>query len=468
MSLITLLSDAFIPSHLRADEATYTKAKNLLGLAGAAVLAAPPFAGLYAWLGNTGGAIAIALTLPALVLFLGTMRLLGNLAVAQHGSMLTLFSLFCYLIWSMGGNPATAVNGWFAAVPLVATFMMGVRHGLWWLSLTLLAMLGFWWADATGSVAFPVNPVSDPRLLDIISNLGMVPFVAGLALFFQLTKDQSDDVRRRQVQTIQELMDEVAKLSTQVQSQVSRMVSSLDEQSREAQSLRSASEANLQLADRLQDTAATLVTDADQARRNADDGGTVVGTAIANTEALAASISQADELVRALQSRSQSISAIVDKIKGLAFQTNILALNATIEAAHAGAQGKGFAVVADNVRRLAGEAGDAASDIGREIGFILEHVQQTAQLLDSSQALADEGRGSAAMARDALQAIHASVCSVHAAMAHLQEVSAQQAEQNRSLQHVAGRIEEGIQQVAQGSGSINDAMGRLHARLHAH
>jgi methyl-accepting chemotaxis protein len=270
------------------------------------------------------------------------------------------------------------------------------------------------------------------------------------------------------VQTIQELMDEVAKLSSQVQSQVSRMVSSLDEQSREAQSLRSTSEANLQLADRLQDTAATLVTDADQARRNADDGGTVVGTAIANTEALAASISQADELVRALQSRSQSISAIVDKIKGLAFQTNILALNATIEAAHAGAQGKGFAVVADNVRRLAGEAGDAASDIGREIGFILEHVQQTAQLLDSSQALADEGRGSAAMARDALQAIHASVCSVHAAMAHLQEVSAQQAEQNRSLQHVAGRIEEGIQQVAQGSGSINDAMGRLHARLHAH
>src|SRR5690606_6675862 len=124
--------------------------------------------------------------------------------------------------------------------------------------------------------------------------------------------------------------------------------------SRDAHVLRDASEANEALVVRLQETSTHLVEEAERAHRNAEQGADVVGAAITTTEALATSIGEADALVRALHARSQDISSVVDKIKGLAFQTNILALNATIEAAHAGAQGKGFAVVADNVRRLAG------------------------------------------------------------------------------------------------------------------
>lgn len=465
MSAFESLSQAVIPASLREDEASHHKAKNLLGLAGAALLAAPPFAGLYAWLGNVPGAVAIGMTLPVLCVCLASMRITQSLWLAQHGSMFTLFALFCYLIWSMGGNPATAVNGWFAAVPLVAAFLLGLRHGLIWLLMSMGAMLGFAWADATGAVVFPVNPVTDPRLLEIISNLGLVPFVAGLALFFQMTKEQSDAIRRSQVVTIRQLMEDVARLSEQVQRDVVNMVGALDEQTRQAHGMRHASETGHALAASLQDTSGTLAREAHMARETAEHGADVVSQAITNTEALAESIGRADTLVRTLHARSQDISSIVDKIKGLAFQTNILALNATIEAAHAGAQGRGFAVVADNVRKLASEAGDAASDIGRELGVVLANIADTAALLSSSQSLADSGRNSAARAKEALQSIQASVAAVHAAMDSLQDVSAQQFQQHTELQAAATRIEQGIQQVAVGSGSISDAVGRLNARL---
>jgi methyl-accepting chemotaxis protein len=191
----------------------------------------------------------------------------------------------------------------------------------------------------------------------------------------------------------------------------------------------------------------------------------VVGSAITNSVALAESISQADQLVRTLQSRSQGISDIVDRIKGLAFQTNILALNATIEAAHAGAQGRGFAVVADNVRKLAGEAGEAATAISQELSVILDHIRDTAGLLGNSHELAESGRVSAAHAKQALQSIQDSVMALHGEMSRLEDVSHRQLNQNSELQSVASRMEQGIQQVAGGSSSIEQAMARLNARL---
>ncbi len=98
-----------------------------------------------------------------------------------------------------------------------------------------------------------------------------------------------------------------------------------------------------------------------------EKGSQIIHQTIDAIKKIATQVENSSTVINKLSSDTDSITSILDVIKGIAEQTNLLALNAAIEAARAGEQGRGFAVVADEVRSLAGKTQESTQEIEQTI-----------------------------------------------------------------------------------------------------
>lgn len=120
----------------------------------------------------------------------------------------------------------------------------------------------------------------------------------------------------------------------------------------------------------ISDNAQTALEFATQATAESAQGQELAVNATNLMTELSDDVATAADVVEQLHKNSESITAMLAVIKGIAEQTNLLALNAAIEAARAGEQGRGFAVVADEVRTLASRTQASTVDIEKIISTL--------------------------------------------------------------------------------------------------
>ena len=105
----------------------------------------------------------------------------------------------------------------------------------------------------------------------------------------------------------------------------------------------------------------------------------LIQEAVDANHAMLATVTDAVNAVRELNSTAQSVERISQ-------MTTLLSINARIEAARAGEAGQGFSVVADEVRRLAAQSRQESMAIMQRVARIEAVIQQAADSAEAQRA----------------------------------------------------------------------------------
>ena len=181
----------------------------------------------------------------------------------------------------------------------------------------------------------------------------------------------------------------------------------------------------------------------------ATEGRQGVATAVTGMQSIETNVSHIAELIEGLGENSKQIGEIVDTIAGIAEQTNLLALNAAIEAARAGEHGRGFAVVADEVRKLAEQSQEAASEISERIGRIQSSTQEAVDAMHQGLSEVMDGTKTVQGAGTSFDGIASMVGKVAAAS------QAMQSSVERLTQSI-GHIDAAVEEINTKSRSVAD------------
>ena len=126
---------------------------------------------------------------------------------------------------------------------------------------------------------------------------------------------------------------------------------------------------------------------AGMSRRHAEEAAGVASQIHATTTRLHALL----QTTQALGHSRGEIARFADQIETISFTTRLLSLNAAVEAARAGAAGRGFSVIASSVRKLSEDTQEAALQIRRASEDITRGLDATAQAVQETSALMDDG-----------------------------------------------------------------------------
>ena len=181
------------------------------------------------------------------------------------------------------------------------------------------------------------------------------------------------------------------------------------------------------------------------ASKSAEEGLAVIGQMSERINRAAEESLQSIATVNELAQKIEDINQLLENISRIATRTNMLALNAGIEAARAGAGGKGFAVVAEEIRKLAYESSDVASNVSRQMGDMSLKLQSVINSVKAGSSTSADANQRAKATMETISAILENLKKVSSAANDLSAVSEEQAasseEISATLQSISTEVE---------------------------
>ncbi|MDR9435362.1 MAG: methyl-accepting chemotaxis protein, partial [Thiohalophilus sp.] len=213
-----------------------------------------------------------------------------------------------------------------------------------------------------------------------------------------------------------------------------------------------------EMAATVQEVAQNTSVTADSARntqQEVDTGKQVVNTTASTIEQLSDEVGQAAQTMDSLRTQSDDIGSVIDVISGIAEQTNLLALNAAIEAARAGEHGRGFAVVADEVRGLATRTQQSTGEIQSIIERLQNEAKTATAVMKQGQSTAQNSVEHAQQAVTSLNTISNNVTTIFEMATQIataaEEQSAVADELNRNVTNISDGADQTLNAAQQSS-----------------
>ncbi len=372
--------DRFIPEALRADLDTARRSRNFVVFA----LLSPLFfiPNIIKWyaFGSTilaasmAGVMAVVITIPFVFRRVGSIAILGNLAFAA------LAWHFLLLPCLTGGIHSSAL-AWNLVVPVLAGTFVGIRSAIFWALFMVAEILVLYRIDPMGILPPPLALAEAEILKTQVANW-VGPLLALAITIFFAERGLSAALRsqREAIAAQNAAMADLAAAKGKSEALSGRLGEVI-------RAVRGRTE-------RL--TRTTLVTISQGIGRSAEAAGEADALIRRSRDRVREADVAIGDLSGAMEGMSRTTETagkIIGTVHDIAFQTHLLALNAAVEAARAGAGGEGFTVVAAEVRRLSGQASDAARSTEERIHETIEGVRQGERLAGEARKAFAEVRG---------------------------------------------------------------------------
>ncbi|CAA0110998.1 Methyl-accepting chemotaxis protein III [BD1-7 clade bacterium] len=382
------LIDIFAAPQYRHDDDLLYKARFLVGITLAYLLVILTFAlffSLYPGMDLTerlAGVVPVSFVGVFFVVVLLILKHRGHFHLCAHMVVgVTLLGVGAGVF--MSGGSVDTPSGEMIIMPVVLAFcMLGLKSGLFWAALVLLAnSIGL--VAALNGYQYPM--VTGEELLDSVRVfnwlMGFATIVAIVVIYEVMNQrlKHERDSERDKYRRVAELAAE----STVVNQTADSLAISGD------QLLASTIEQKSAIQQLVVTTEELSATAEQNSRLAAEAMSAIKDTEVHMTISLN-DIQQLLDTINKIKTSSGEIHNINGVINDLAYQTNLLSLNAMIEASRLGDGNGGFKVVALEVKKLAERSAEAAANINELLEQNLQSVQQGVTVSDTMRVRFDE------------------------------------------------------------------------------